>query len=180
MPYEYNIPTNLLMDLIDLIYTKDELKPQGIGEVLDERDSVDVFLFNAIHTRVNREEYNQEIKSNQMVGDEKYSRYNDYFSEIKKILDDGGFNYKVGDQYSFEKYRGVAKVLVYVNGDAFDFFKNKDNYGNEKIKKVIVAFSGSNRLEMFELDNEKYIGFNINKLQENSIKLINTISGLLE
>lgn len=98
----------------------------------------------------------------------------------KKILDDGGFNYKVGDQYSFEKYRSVAKVLVYVNGDAFDFFKNKDNYGNEEIKKVIVAFSGSNRLEMFELDNEKYIGFNTNKLQENGIKLINTISGLLE
>ncbi len=178
LPYEYNIVTNVLESLVELIYSTDELKPESINAIYDSRESVDVFVFNAFHTIANKISYKSNLNIDEAVISERVSIYEEHLAEIGRVLKRHNISYKIGDNYSFERYRINADVLIYVDGDLDGFFNKKDEVYENKIKnRIVVSMAGSHRLNDiidFNEDTKKYIEYvGSDKNNEKLIEIIN-------
>lgn len=175
LPYQYNITTNTLDSLVKLIYFENELKPESIGASYDSRESVDVFIFNAFHTKANREKYEMGLNEG---ADEKIRKYQENLLHITKLLDENDITFKIGDNYSFQKFRNNTKTYMFIDGDVNEFFSGDEIYKDLSAKKLIITMSGSVRLDFFNDDDTKYILYVKN--DENDTKLITTMHELID
>ncbi|AMG65728.1 hypothetical protein [Providencia stuartii] len=178
LPYEYNIVTNVLESLVELIYPTDELKPESINASYDIRESVDVFIFSAFHTKVNQISYESSIKKDELMKRERIEKYKKHLFEIKNVLTENNISYKIGDNYSFERYRNGAHIFVYIDGDVDNFFDTRDNmYENKRKKRIVVSMAGSHRLSSivdYNETNRKYIEYvGAEKNKKDFIEMIN-------
>ncbi|WP_368880605.1 hypothetical protein [Proteus mirabilis] len=174
LPYEYNVPTQSLINFIGYIFDDKDLNPESIGESCNKINSVDIFIFSANKTKANRTSYNNEISENYDFSHEENNKYNNVLSEITQAIHSEDINYKIGDQYSFERYRNSARLLIYIEGDVPDYFKNIIN--EEKVrKKIVIKFQSVPEVRAIGEDTI-YINFDIKRLEESKKNLIDVIS----
>ncbi|HID7801171.1 TPA: hypothetical protein ACXIBI_000494 [Proteus mirabilis] len=174
LPYEYNIPTQSLINFMGYIFDDKDLKPESIGESCNKINPVDIFIFSANKTKANRVSYNNEISESYNFSHEENTNYNNILSLIIQVIDSENISYNIGDQYSFKKSRNSAKLLIYIEGEVNDYFKYVID-GEKNRKKIVIKFQEGPEIR-FENEDTIYINFNIKNLKESKKNLIDVIS----